>query len=84
VDSILIDEARTPLIISSASSDSEDFYVKFYQIAKQLKKEVDYTVDEKLKRFLNRRRDYQSGKIYWEWKIYTEKGIKYVHHWKQP
>ena len=37
VDSILIDEARTPLIISSASSDSEDFYIKFYQIAKQLK-----------------------------------------------
>jgi preprotein translocase subunit SecA len=36
VDSILIDEARTPLIISSPSSDSEDFYVKFYQIAKQL------------------------------------------------
>ena len=49
VDSILIDEARTPLIISSTSADSEDFYIKFSQIAKQLKKETDYKVDEKLK-----------------------------------
>ena len=49
VDSILIDEARTPLIISNASGDSEDFYIKFYQIAKQFKRDVDYEVDEKLK-----------------------------------
>src|SRR3989338_5428204 len=49
VDSILIDEARTPLIISSASADSEDFYVKFQKIAKELKKDADYTVDEKLR-----------------------------------
>src|SRR3989344_638512 len=49
VDSILIDEARTPLIISSAAGDSEDFYIKFYQIAKQFDKDADYTVDEKLK-----------------------------------
>src|SRR3989338_7143401 len=49
VGSILIDEARTPLIISSASGDSEDFYVKFYQIARQLKRDTDYEVDEKLK-----------------------------------
>ena len=50
VDSILIDEARTPLIISSASSESGDFYVKFYQIAKQLKRNVDFGVDENIKR----------------------------------
>src|SRR3989338_9397242 len=43
VDSILIDEARTPLIISSASGDSEDFYIKFYNIARQLKRDVDYS-----------------------------------------
>ena len=49
MDSILIDEARTPLIISSQSGDSEDFYIKFYQIAKQLKRDTDYEVDEKLK-----------------------------------
>src|SRR3989344_4227732 len=49
VDSILIDEARTPLIISSQAGDSEDFYTKFYKIAKQLKRDTDYAVDEKLK-----------------------------------
>ena len=81
VDSILIDEARTPLIISSASSDSEDFYVKFYQIAKQLKKEVDYTVDEKLKAIsLTDAGITKAENLLGMENIYTEKGIKYVHH----
>lgn len=46
VDSILIDEARTPLIISSTSTDAADTYGKFAQIVKRLKPE-HYTVDEK-------------------------------------
>ncbi|HHT73227.1 MAG TPA: preprotein translocase subunit SecA [Firmicutes bacterium] len=49
VDSILIDEARTPLIISGAAEDSARHYVRFAQIAPQLKPERDYTVDEKAK-----------------------------------
>jgi len=49
VDSILIDEARTPLIISGRLAQSEDTYRTMAQIAPQLKKEVDYTVDEKNK-----------------------------------
>lgn len=81
VDSILIDEARTPLIISSASSDSEDFYVKFQQIAKQLKKEEDYTVDEKMKAIsLTDAGITKAEKLLGVENIYTEKGIKYVHH----
>jgi len=81
VDSILIDEARTPLIISSASSDSEDFYVKFYQIAKQLKKETDYNVDEKLKAItLTDEGITKAENLLGIQNIYTEKGIKYVHH----
>ena len=81
VDSILIDEARTPLIISSASSDSEDFYVKFYQIAKQLKKDTDYTVDEKLKAIsLTDEGITKAENLLGVENIYTEKGIKYVHH----
>ena len=81
VDSILIDEARTPLIISSASSDSEDFYIKFYQIAKQLKKETDYTVDEKLKAIsLTDEGITKAENLLGISNIYTEKGIKYVHH----
>lgn len=81
VDSILIDEARTPLIISSASADSEDFYVKFYQIARQLKKDTDYTVDEKLKAIaLTDLGITKAEKLLGVDNIYTEKGIKYVHH----
>ena len=49
VDSILIDEARTPLIISGRLTQSEDTYRTMAKIAPQLEKEVDYTVDEKNK-----------------------------------
>ncbi len=53
VDSILIDEARTPLIISGPTNDNSELYVKFNQLVKNLRKaedeesEGDYTVDEK-------------------------------------
>ncbi len=81
VDSILIDEARTPLIISSASGDSEDFYVRFYEIAKQLKRDVDYNVDEKLKAItLTDEGITKAENLLGIENIYTEKGIKYVHH----
>lgn len=81
VDSILIDEARTPLIISSASGDSEDFYIKFYQIARQLKRDTDYEVDEKLKAIsLTDAGITKAEELLGIQNIYTEKGIKYVHH----
>ena len=81
VDSILIDEPRTPLIISSATGDSEDFYIKFYQIAKQLKRDTDYTVDEKFKAIsLSDEGITKAEKLLGVDNIYTEKGIKYVHH----
>jgi preprotein translocase subunit SecA len=47
VDSILIDEARTPLIISGSAEQSADLYVKIDRLIPRLKREVDYTVDEK-------------------------------------
>ncbi len=47
VDSILIDEARTPLIISGPSEESTDKYIKINQIIPRLKKDKDYTIDEK-------------------------------------
>ncbi len=46
VDSILIDEARTPLIISGPSSDSARLYYQFASIVRNLKRDVDYDVDE--------------------------------------
>ncbi len=47
VDSILIDEARTPLIISGPAEESTDKYYKIDKVAPRLKKETDYTIDEK-------------------------------------
>ncbi len=47
VDSILIDEARTPLIISGPSKESPTIYKFFAQLAKAFKKDVDFIVDEK-------------------------------------
>ena len=81
VDSILIDESRTPLIISSAAEDSEDLYYTFADIAKNLKIGDDYTVDEKLRAIsltdsgITKAEDLLGIKD-----IYTQKGIKYVHH----
>ncbi len=50
VDSILIDEARTPLIISGRGDDSTDLYQKADMCVKRLRAEEDFTVDEKDKK----------------------------------
>ena len=47
VDNILIDEARTPLIISGQGQESTDMYVQFARWAPRLKHEIDYTIEEK-------------------------------------
>ncbi len=52
VDSILIDEARTPLIISGRVSDSAKWYRDFAKIANRLQKDVDYEVDERKRQVL--------------------------------
>jgi preprotein translocase subunit SecA len=49
VDSILIDEARTPLIISGPSEDSTELYYQIDSVVKRLKKDKDFSVDEKTK-----------------------------------
>ncbi len=46
IDSILIDEARTPLIISGRMADAAKLYVTFADIAQHLRRDVDYEVDE--------------------------------------
>ncbi len=81
VDSILIDEARTPLIISAPAGDSESLYSQFTKIVQTLNKETDYTIDEK--RHAVSITD--SGitaveKALGVENIYTDKGIKFVHH----
>ena len=47
VDSILIDEARTPLIISAPDEESSEYYIKFAELVRRLRPGEDYTVDEK-------------------------------------
>ncbi|MBP6856436.1 MAG: preprotein translocase subunit SecA [Candidatus Pacebacteria bacterium] len=81
VDSILIDEARTPLIIAGGAGDSEKMYQQFATIASQLKPVEDYAVDEKLKAIsLTDQGITKAEKLLGVDNIYTEKGIKYVHH----
>ncbi len=81
VDSILIDEARTPLIISAPAEESSDFYITFSKVAEKLKEGADYTVDEKLRAVsLTDEGIERAEKILGLKDIYTEKGIKYVHH----
>lgn len=81
IDSILIDEARTPLIISAPSTDSEKLYVTFAHIAATLTQEEGYTVDEKFKSiFLTDEGISKAEKSLGVENIYTDKGIKYVHH----
>jgi len=48
-DSIMIDEARTPLIISAPDAEPTDKYVQFSQLVKSLTKDTDFQVDEKTK-----------------------------------
>jgi len=81
IDSILIDEARTPLIISAPASQSDSLYKQFADIANKLTPETDYKVDEKLKAITLTESgiDKAEGFLGVE-NIYTDGGIKYVHH----
>ena len=81
VDSILIDEARTPLIISAPTAESGDFYGLFAKIVSNFVKDVDYTVEEKHKAIqLTDAGINKAEKALNVDNIYTDGGIKYVHH----
>ena len=81
IDSILIDEARTPLIISAPAADSENLYEIFATIARSLVVETHFTVDEKLRSATLTDAGIETAeKMLGIDNIYTDKGIKYVHH----
>lgn len=81
IDSILIDEARTPLIISAPAAESEDLYTVFSRVAAKLKAEEHFTIDEKLKSIaLTDAGIEEAEKMLGIDNIYTDRGIKYVHH----
>jgi len=84
VDSILIDEARTPLIISAPAEESTDKYFKFARLVERLIENEDYNVDEKMRAATLT----ESGIAKMEkWlgvdNIYTAGGVREVHHIEQ-
>ena len=86
IDSILIDEARTPLIISAPAQEAADEYVKFAKLVGQLEKgkDKDYEVEEKLRAAtLTDQGIAKVEKILGMGNIYVEGGIKTVHHVEQ-
>jgi preprotein translocase subunit SecA len=84
VDSILIDEARTPLIISGPASEPAELYYRMADLVPRLNREEDYTIDEKQRVATLT----QSGiSKMEEWlgveNLYTSQGMRMVHHLEQ-
>jgi preprotein translocase subunit SecA len=84
VDSILIDEARTPLIISAPAEEAQDVYYKFANLVNRLVENEDYNVDEKMRS--STLTDAGLHKME-KWlsidNIYAEGGMRTVHHVEQ-
>ncbi len=81
IDSILIDEARTPLIISAPTRDAEGTYRQFANMVKHFNVDEDYTVEEKHRSIsLTQAGITKAEKELGIENIYTDKGIKSVHH----
>ena len=84
VDSILIDEARTPLIISAPDEDSAELYEIFARIAPRLIENEDYNLDEKLKAVSITEKGIEKvEKDLGIDNIYNEGGVRHVHHLEQ-
>ncbi len=81
VDSILIDEARTPLIISGKLSDSAKWYRDFARIARRLQEEVHYEVDEKKRQVLVTEEGVaRVEQILGVENLYDHAAVDFVHH----
>ena len=81
VDSILIDEARTPLIISGPSEESTDKYYKVNRIVPSLKAEDDFKIDEKLKTvILTEAGNSKVERLLGVSNLYEPSNIELVHH----
>lgn len=84
VDSILIDEARTPLIVSAPDEESSKWYGEFSRIIPKLKKDEDFEVDEKFRAVtLTEKGIDRVESILAMGNIYDERGSKYLHHLEQ-
>ncbi len=84
VDSILIDEARTPLIISAPSVTSGSAYVQFAKVVRQLKRDKDYEVDEKRKTVILTDEGVEKvQKILGIESLYATQNIRTIYHLEQ-
>ncbi len=84
VDSILIDEARTPLIISAPAEEAADMYYRFADLVTRLEKEKDYRVDEKLRAAtLTEEGIAKMESMLGIENLYAHDGFKMVHHMEQ-
>ena len=84
VDSILIDEARTPLIISGRAEKSTDLYQRFARLVPLLRRDVDYTVDEKARTVaVTEEGVAKVEKILGVENLYDPSNIEYTHHLQQ-
>lgn len=83
VDSILIDEARTPLIISAPDEESNRLYQDFARIIPRLEENVDYNIDEKMRAATLTDKGIEKVEKILGMNIYNEGGIRYVHHLEQ-
>jgi len=84
VDSILIDEARTPLIISGPAEESTQLYYVLNQVGKQLKRDQDFTVDEKARSVLiNEDGVARAEKLTNLDNLYDPRHIEVLHHLNQ-
>lgn len=81
IDSILIDEARTPLIISGPAADAEGLYERFAGIARSFEEGTDYSIDEKQRAVqVTEEGITKAEKALGIENLYTEGGMKYAHH----
>lgn len=81
IDSILIDESRTPLIISAPSMESSDDYKKFARIAEDLSEGEHYEVDEKQRAISLTEAGIERAELLLNVSnIYTTEGMRLVHH----
>ena len=84
VDSILIDEARTPLIISGPAEESTDLYYRLDRIVRQLARGTDYEVDEKDEAVSLTEAGIQHGEeLLHVGNLYEEGNMRLVHHIQQ-
>lgn len=81
IDSILIDEARTPLIISGPAAEAESLYERFTHIVASFKEGEDYSVDEKQKAVqISEEGIRKAEQILGLENLYAEGGMRYAHH----